>query len=242
MNRFSGKSSVISQTANNYLKRFSFFNGIQDVSDTWPFSPDKDNVSFVPYHDLHIPIAYSCMNVRKRDKRILLDRLISALNKSDGLMAPCSNPFSYTMQNDTLGKPLLYFGNTEGPTVSFSHSPGQTWASMSMVKGLGIDAELPETFNGPYPFQRVFGKDEFDHATKLCFGRLDKASALLWSAKEAAVKAMGCGFHFFGPLEIKVREIKPSSEGFSGTLGAETKIPFSAVRKGPAWISIAWID
>ena len=37
-----------------------------------------------------------------------------------------------------------------------------------------------------------------------------KASALLWSVKEAVVKALGCAFHLVDPLQITVY---PSAEG-----------------------------
>jgi hypothetical protein len=39
---------------------------------------------------------------------------------------------------------------------------------------------------------------------------LEQASALLWSVKEAAVKALGCGFHLVDPRQLTVY---PSEEG-----------------------------
>jgi len=45
------------------------------------------------------------------------------------------------------------------------------------------------------PFSRVFHAQELQHALRLAGGDLEKASALLWSIKEAVVKALGCGFH-----------------------------------------------
>jgi len=48
---------------------------------------------------------------------------------------------------------------------------------------------------------------------------LEKASALLWSIKEAVVKALGCGFHLVDPRQITVY---PSTGGAVGGDGGYT--------------------
>jgi hypothetical protein len=211
------------------------------LSDSGINSAYTKNVNLLPCPGPGIPVVYSYMNDQNGTKDLLLGRLMSALNPIDHLSTSNTDSPSYTLQNDILGKPLLYFGEIKGPSVSFSHIPGMTWAAMSRVKRLGIDTALPGEFNGHYPFHRVFSKNELGHALKLCGGVLADASALLWSAKEAAVKAMGCGFHLFGPLEIRAGELLPATDGFLGNMDAGIKVPFRAVRKGPVWISIAWI-
>jgi hypothetical protein len=60
--------------------------------------------------------------------------------------------------------------------------------------------EFPEE----YPYHRVFHDGEFQHALGLAGGELANASALLWSIKEAVVKALGCAFHLVDPLQINV--------------------------------------
>ena len=55
-----------------------------------------------------------------------------------------------------------------------------------------------------YPFHRVFHAQELQHALRLAGGDLEKASALLWSIKEAVVKALGCAFHLVDPRQINV--------------------------------------
>ena len=232
---------MISQTADYHPEKLEIVDRMHDVSSAGAFYPCRDNVSFVPHPDPHITVTYSRMDNRNGDKRILVDRLIRLFRTGDHQPTPLSNPFSYTLQTDPLGKPLLYFGKTRGPSISFSRCPGRIWAAMSLVKGLGIDAESAETFTGPYPYNRVFGGDEFSYAIKICGGRLDDASALLWSAKEAAAKAMGCGFHLFGPMEMQAGNFLPSYGGLLGRVDAGIKIPVWAIREGPAWLSIAWI-
>jgi hypothetical protein len=54
---------------------------------------------------------------------------------------------------------------------------------------------------------------------RLASGDLEKASALLWSIKEAVVKALGCAFHLVDPRQITVY---PSVEGPIGENGGHT--------------------
>jgi hypothetical protein len=70
-----------------------------------------------------------------------------------------------------------------------------------------------DEFQREYPFHRVFHAQELQHALGLAGGDLEKASALLWSIKEAVVKALGCGFHLVDPRQITVY---PSVEGATG--------------------------
>jgi hypothetical protein len=50
-------------------------------------------------------------------------------------------------------------------------------------------------------------------------GDLETASALLWSVKEAVVKALGCAFHLVDPRQITVY---PSAGGAAGEDGGVT--------------------
>jgi hypothetical protein len=61
-----------------------------------------------------------------------------------------------------------------------------------------------DEFQKEYPFHRVFNDQELQHAMRLAGGELASASALLWSIKEAVVKALGCAFHLVAPLQINV--------------------------------------
>jgi len=85
-----------------------------------------------------------------------------------------------------------------------------------------------------------------------------KASALLWSVKEAVVKALGCAFHLVDPLQITVY---PSAEGAADGDGAYTfpvglsgkalaRFPIAArkllrvrsIPQGKMWLSIALLN
>jgi phosphopantetheinyl transferase len=82
-----------------------------------------------------------------------------------------------------------------------------------------MDVAGADEFQREYPFHRVFHPQELQHALKLAGGDLEKASALLWSVKEAVVKALGCAFHLVDPRQITVY---PSAAGAVGGNGAHT--------------------
>jgi hypothetical protein len=101
------------------------------------------------------------------------------------------------------GKPHLMLGEYQGPAISFSKGGGKVWAALSGDDSdIGIDVAETDEFQGEYPFHRVFSPQELQHAMGLAGGDLERASALLWSIKEAVVKALGCAFHLVDPLQI----------------------------------------
>ncbi len=119
-----------------------------------------------------------------------------------------------------LGRPHLLLGDDRGPAISFSEDGGKLWAALCGDESdIGIDAAGSDEFHGEYPFHRVFHPQELQHALMLTGGDLETASALLWSVKEAVVKALGCAFHLVDPRQITVY---PSAGGAAGEDGGVT--------------------
>lgn len=107
--------------------------------------------------------------------------------------------------HEALGRPRLLVGDYRGPAISFSEGRGMVWAALCAdASDIGIDAAESNEFQGAYPVQRVFHPEELEHAQRLTGGDREEASALLWSIKEAVVKALGCGFHLVDPRQITV--------------------------------------
>ena len=107
--------------------------------------------------------------------------------------------------HDALGRPRLRLGECDGPAVSFSEGGGKLWAALcGDASDIGIDAAATDEFPDDYPFHRAFHDQELRHALTLTSGDSKKACALLWSIKEAAVKALGCAFHLVDPRQICV--------------------------------------
>jgi phosphopantetheinyl transferase len=163
------------------------------------------------------------------------------------------------MGRGPLGRPYLLLGEYRGPAISFSKGGGKFWAALCGDEfDIGIDVAGADEFQGEYPFHRVFHSQEIQHVMRLTRGDLGKASSLLWSIKEAVVKALGCAFHLVDPRQITVY---PSAEGAVGRNGGYTfpvclsgktleQFPVGAnrplwVRSIPqlkAWLSIALLN
>ena len=104
-----------------------------------------------------------------------------------------------------LGRPCLLSGEYRMPAISFSEGGGKVWAALcGDASNIGIDVAAADEFQGEYPLHRVFHDQELQHALRLTERDLEKASALLWSIKEAVVKALGCGFHLVAPRQVHV--------------------------------------
>lgn len=148
------------------------------------------------------------------------------------------NPDAFPIQvvkiiQGPLGRPQLLLGDRIGPAISFCRSGQNLWAALcGDEQDIGIDVAERREFQGKYPFYRVFHLQELQHALKPAGEDLKKAAALLWSVKEAAAKAMGCGFHLVDPLHVIVY---PSIDGATGGTAKENGIyDFSVELSGKA--------
>ncbi len=165
-------------------------------------------------------------------------------------------PFPFQVVRGPLGRPHLLSGEYGGPAISFSEGGGKVWAALcGDGSDIGIDVAGTDEFHREYPFHRVFHAQELQHALRLAGGDLEKASALLWSIKEAVVKALGCAFHLVDPRQITVYPSTGGEEGgYTFPVGLSRKalvrFPIGAgrsiwVRSLPQvkmWLSIALLN
>ena len=132
----------------------------------------------------------------------------------NAFIPPTEYAFPIHVVRGLLGRPHLLLGEYRGPAISFSEGGGNVWAALCGDQSdIGIDVAGADEFQKEYPFHRVFNDQELQHALRLAGGELGSASALLWSIKEAVVKALGCAFHLVDPLQINVY---PSVAGGDG--------------------------
>jgi len=152
--------------------------------------------------------------------------------------------------SDSLGKPHLLIDGSDGPAVSFAYEGDTMWVAVGREgSSVGIDAAESASFRGNYPFHRAFHEGELELG-----GEKDEVAALIWSAKEAVVKALGCGFHLVDPLHLrvepcygdhgksllKVRLIDKSQERLR--VQAENPVPVSVFRYRSMWVSVASVS
>ena len=164
--------------------------------------------------------------------------------------------FPLQVVHGPLGRPHLLLGEVQGPAISFSESGSKVWAALcGDASDIGIDVAAADEFRGEYPLHRVFHDQELHHAVRLTGGDVAEASALLWSVKEAVVKALGCAFHLGAPRQVHV---SPAAEGGGGGYSfpvclsgkALAHYPMAAGRSlgvrsfplGKMWLSIALLS
>jgi phosphopantetheinyl transferase len=167
--------------------------------------------------------------------------------------------FPVQVLSGPLGHPSLQVGGFPGPALSFSEGGGKVWAALSGDQSdIGIDVAGADEFPKDYPVHRVFHPEELQHALRVAGGDRPNACALLWSIKEAFVKALGCAFHFVDPLQVRVSppaEEAPGRDGgyvFPVGLSARnrSRFPISASRHvsvssrplSQMWLSIARLN
>jgi phosphopantetheinyl transferase len=144
-----------------------------------------------------------------------------------------------TLETTALGQPRLCLGGHPGPAVSFSQTPHCLWAALAPDGQVGVDAALASEFAAAYPLARVFQPAELDWARPLCGGDTAGAAALLWTLKEAAVKALGVGFHLLDPLALEAFSPKPWQGGWRVAVKAGPILPAWARPVAGGWLALA---
>jgi phosphopantetheinyl transferase len=112
---------------------------------------------------------------------------------------------------------------------------------MCCHRGVGIDVACPEEFADGYPLSRAFREEELDWAGAFCRNDTARGAALIWSAKEAAVKATGAGFNLLDPLEVRVGAPVYRERGILFEVLADRAIPVWARTEDRGWLSLALI-
>jgi len=162
--------------------------------------------------------------------------------------------FPIKIECGLLGRPHLLLGEYRGPAISFSEGGGKFWAALCKDgSDIGIDVAGADEFQGEYPFHRVFHPEELRHALRSAGGDVKEASALLWSIKEAVVKALGCAFHLVDPRQITIHP-SVGGDGYTFPVGLSGKalerFPLASGRPlwvrsrhhGKLWLSIALVN
>lgn len=175
---------------------------------------------------------------REAGPRLAL-RLLGALGRLDPRWRSTIAENAFTLHKTPLGGPYLLLGDRQGPSLSFSHEEGRLWAAMGSHGCVGIDVAYPEEFTGGYPFKRAFRPEELNCDRAFGHKNTARAAALIWSLKEAAVKAAGTGFNCYDPLEVRVTNPRIGGQGILFDVWAGGSISAWARAEGRGWLAVA---
>jgi phosphopantetheinyl transferase len=188
------------------------------------------------------PVVYAAVPEGEGAREFLAGRLLEVLSEQSPEWRGALTWGALALEAGPLGQPLLKLGERLGPSLSFSEAGGVVWAAMAGQGRVGVDAAREADFDSPYPYSRAFGKKEWDWASRHCQGRTAAAAALLWAAKEAAVKALGVGFHTLDPLDLEVGKLSPAWEGIGLVVRAATEeVSAWAHALADGWLALAGV-
>ena len=166
--------------------------------------PDLPQIYVLPHLGEGEPVAYGAVAAGEGAREFLAARLLEALGtiaglgRGPGLGRPGVDrrpAWAAAPQTGGEARAGPFLQRNRGPPLGRHGGAGQA----------GVDAALEKDFASPYPFARAFRREEWDWAWRHCQGRAPAAAAaLLWAAKEAAVKALGTGFHTMDPRDLEV--------------------------------------
>ncbi|MHC1745070.1 MAG: 4'-phosphopantetheinyl transferase superfamily protein [Syntrophobacteraceae bacterium] len=191
-------------------------------------------------------VVYGCVssNVSVEDskaeseKRFAVD-LLDELARVDGRLKSRARRSDLSVLRSPLGQPLLRVDGVPGPAMSMSRTPGLLWGAVSAGPAVGIDVASRNDFVGRYPYHRAFGPEELTLATG-CIGHdLPSVAAGLWAIKEAAVKAVGTGFHGFDPRDVRVRSLDARAGGYLSHVRVGLTCPVWLSSEGAGWLALA---
>ncbi|MBW1841971.1 MAG: 4'-phosphopantetheinyl transferase superfamily protein [Deltaproteobacteria bacterium] len=184
-------------------------------------------------------VVFASTRTRRGGRLRLAPMLLRALGRLDSRWRIPFEENALTLRKSTLGSPHLLLGDRQGPSVSFSHGEGRLWAAMCSKGRVGIDVAYPEEFSGDYPFARAFNPEELDAAGAICPDDTARGAALLWSVKEASVKATWAGFNRLDPLEVRVGPPLFREKGVLFEVLADRPILAWARAEAKGWLSVA---
>ena len=185
------------------------------------------------------PVLYASDLAGPGAKERLVRRLLASLPGQDPGFASQPELWPVSLELTALGQPRLRLNGQPGPAVSFSQAAGRLWAALTPAGQVGVDAALPSEFEEGYPMARACRGAELDWARHLCGGDTAGAAALLWALKEAAVKALGVGFHVLDPLAVEAVSPRPWQGWVRVSVKAGPILPAWARPAGGGWLAIA---
>jgi hypothetical protein len=213
------------------------------ASTHWPRDPvERGTLHALPRPVLGGTVVFASTQSSHGAGLYLALNLLRELGRLDPRWCYPPDDNALTLLKSVLGSPCLLLWGKPGPSLSFSHGEGRLWAAMSGRGSVGIDVAYPEEFAGDYPFYRAFGPEELDCVRDVCRNDTARTAALIWSLKEASVKATGAGFNLFDPVHVRVGTPLFKEQGIMFQVQAGRPVSAWAREEGRGWLSVAWLS
>jgi phosphopantetheinyl transferase len=204
-----------------------------------PDNPASPEIFLLPSLGRWGPVVYTSRPSGQGSREAAAARLLEALAASAPAWREALAWGPLTLETGPLGQPRLKLGGKAGPGLSFSEAGGTLWAALTGQGQVGVDAAPKGDFLPPFPYARTFQPEEWEWAWRHCRGESASAAALLWAAKEAAVKALGVGFHARDPLDLRVVFLTQKRDGLSLTVQTPEAVSAWARPLEDGWLALA---
>jgi hypothetical protein len=185
------------------------------------------------------PVVYASTNLSPTAKEYLANCLLEGLTGEVSEKPRTGGQLTLQLDHGPLGQPLLLLDGKPGPSISFSQAGGKTWSALAGAGKVGIDVALAAEFPPDYPLHRAFSPPELARACTLCRGDVSQTAALLWSLKEAAVKALGVGFNYLDPRKVETGSGLLWQGGLLFEVDAGWRVKTWARPEAGGWLALA---
>ena len=199
------------------------------------------SLTTLPHHVLGDLVVLASIEAKPGAKLSLTFGLLRLLARLEPRRHAPPVKNTLTLHKSALGRPAVLLGEEGGPSLSFSRGKGWLWAAMGDQGSVGIDVAYPQEFADGYPFARAFRPEELEWAEAFCHDTA-RGAALVWSAKEAAVKATGTGFNLIDPLEVRVGTPRFIDHGMVFDVSADRPIAAWSGPEDEGWLSVALVE
>ena len=167
-----------------------------------------------PFPEEEAPVVWGHIRDGNGAKQGLAEGLTTRLARVDSLWnRPCDG---FSLAVTDLGRPMIHWENGAVQSISFSHGGKRLWGGICRRPGLGCDTAMRSDFSDGFPVERVFHPEETE-SWRNHPSPPQLETALLWSIKEASVKALGTGFHRFDFLDVRIISLEAAASGISSS-------------------------
>ena len=203
-----------------------------------PALPDHPQIDVLPRLGEGGPVVYGAVAAGEGVREFLAARLLESLALRAPAWTGALDWGALTLMAGPLGRPLLKLGGEARAGPVFQRSRGHPLGRHGRGGRLAWTRRWQEILRrrtrtpGPSAGRSGIGPGVTARAAP-------RPPQLLWAAKEAAVKALGSGFHTVDPLDLEVVPLAPAWEGQLLLVRAAGPVSAWARALPAGWLALA---